>query len=151
MATDGDEDLRSQIVVLERCMHAWERESKSLEGEIKSLDGQIKSLGGHIKSLEGQNKAWKIPSFGVRHFFLAQSTNSSNGVYEDNSVRRVRATSSRKGGGHRLCDEHLHTYVCLLQILPGLQIPALTNETRMLPIFKLSTDSLTQFSIVETY
>jgi hypothetical protein len=93
----------------------------------------------------------QIPSFGVRHFSLAQSASSFNGTYEDNPVRRVWATSSGKGGGHRLCDEHLHTYVCRLQILPGLQIPALTNKTRMLPIFKLSTDSLTQFSIVEPY
>jgi chaperonin cofactor prefoldin len=71
MATGGDEDIRSRIVVLEKCMHVWERESKSLEGEIKSLEGQnkslegqnkslegeIKSLEGHIKNLEGQNKS----------------------------------------------------------------------------------------------
>jgi hypothetical protein len=56
MATGGDEDIRSRIVVLEKCMHVWERESKSLEGEIKSLEGHIKNLEGQNKSLEGQIK-----------------------------------------------------------------------------------------------
>ncbi len=57
MATGGDDDLLSRIVVLERCTHAWERERKRLEGQITSLEGENKSLEGQNESLEGQNKS----------------------------------------------------------------------------------------------
>jgi cell division protein FtsB len=56
MATGGDEGLLSRILVLERCMQGWERESKSLEGQNKSLERQIKNLESQIKDLEGQIK-----------------------------------------------------------------------------------------------
>jgi hypothetical protein len=61
MASGGDADFQSRIVLFERSMHArsmhaWERERKSLEGRMKKLEGENISLKGHIKSLEGQMK-----------------------------------------------------------------------------------------------
>jgi hypothetical protein len=63
MASGDDADFRSRIAVLERSIHAWDRERKSLEGHIERLEGQVKNLEGdniilrgHIESLEGQVK-----------------------------------------------------------------------------------------------
>jgi hypothetical protein len=55
MASGDDADFRSRIAVLERSIHVWDRERKSLEGHIERLEGHIESLEGQVKNLEGDN------------------------------------------------------------------------------------------------